>query len=155
VGSGEAEFPKYIGRADLMRGYDRENYYSSVCETVPGGTGECSASQLIGSRVAFGNVELRFPVIRPFKYKRKLIQFIPVDGLIFADAGVAWNKGQTLTMSRPASYDWATQRYPLRSYGYGFRINLFNFAILRIDKSYPLDAASKKGYWFWTVGPSF
>lgn len=155
VGSGELEFPKYIGRADLMRGYDRENYYSSVCETVPGGTGECSATQLIGSRVAFGNVELRFPVIRPFKFQRKLIRFIPVDGLIFADAGVAWSKAQKLSVSRPDNYDWATQRYPLRSYGYGFRVNLFNFAILRIDKSYPLDAASKKGYWFWTLGPSF
>lgn len=155
TGSGEAEFPKYIGRADLVRGYDRENYFSSVCQTAPGGTGECSASQLIGSRVAFGNVELRFPVIRPFKFKRRLIQFLPVDGLIFADAGVAWSKGQNLSLSRPADYDWALQRYPLRSYGYGFRINLFNFAILRIDKSYPLDAASKKGYWFWTLGPSF
>jgi hypothetical protein len=43
----------------------------------------------------------------------------------------------------------------MRSYGYGFRVNLFNFAILRFDKSYPLDGASKKGYWFWTLGPSF
>ncbi|MDQ8153852.1 MAG: hypothetical protein P3B98_04235 [Gemmatimonadota bacterium] len=155
VGSGEDQFPKYIGRADLLRGYDRENYYSSACESAIGGSGECSAVQLLGSRIAFANAELRFPVFRPFRYKKTNVSFIPVDGLIFVDAGMAWSKGQTVSTSRPQNYDWQTQRYPLRSYGYGFRVNLFNFAILRIDKSYPLDGASKKGYWFWTLGPSF
>ncbi len=155
AGSGEMEFPKYIGRADIIRGYDRENYYSNECVSAPSGTGQCSATQLLGSRVAFGNAELRFPVVRPFKVKKTLVQFLPVDGLLFFDAGVAWSRGQQLSVSRPANYDWTTHRYPLRSYGYGFRVNLFNFAILRIDRSYPLDAASKKGYWFWTLGPSF
>jgi hypothetical protein len=155
AGSGEAEFPKYIGRADIIRGYDRENYYSSACENAPAGTNECSATQLLGSRVAFGNAELRFPVVRPFKIKKTRVSFLPVDGLVFFDAGVAWNKGQSVSWSRPANYDWLTQRYAMRSYGYGFRVNLFNFAILRFDKSYPLDGASKKGYWFWTLGPSF
>ena len=154
-GKGEYLFPKYIGRADILRGYDREYYYGSECESAATGTSACTATQLLGSRVAFGNAELRFPVFRPFKYKKTNISFIPVDGLVFYDAGVAWSSGQTVYGSKPAGYAWTKQRYPLRSYGYGFRINLFNFAILRIDKSYPLDASSRKGYWFWTLGPSF
>ena len=155
AGSGENQFPKYIGRADIIRGYDRENYYSSVCQSVTSGTAACSATQLLGSRVAFANVELRFPVVRSFGWLGRAITLIPVDGLVFYDAGMAWSKGQKVSISRPASYDWQTQRYPLRSYGYGFRVNLFNFAILRIDKSYPLDGAQTKGYWYWTLGPSF
>ena len=155
AGSGEDQFPKYIGRADIIRGYDRENYYSSVCQTVSSGTAECSATQLLGSRVAFANVELRFPVVRSFGWLGRAISLIPVDGLVFYDAGMAWSKGQEVSISRPANYNWQTQRYPLRSYGYGFRVNLFNFAILRIDKSYPLDGAQTKGYWYWTLGPSF
>jgi Tol biopolymer transport system component len=157
VGSEAAEsnFPKYIGRADLLRGYDRENYYSNSCQTVASGTAACSATQLLGSRVAVGNAELRFPVVRSFKMRGSLIQLPPIDGLVFADAGMAWSKGQSVTASRPQKYDWQTQRYPLRSYGYGFRMNLFNFAILRVDYSIPLDGAQKKGYWFWTLGPSF
>ncbi len=157
VGSDSAEqnFPKYIGRADIIRGYDRENYSSNSCETVASGTAACSATQLLGSRVAFANVELRFPVLRSVTVRKSRISLIPVDGLIFYDAGVAWSKGQSVTTSRPANYDWQTQRFPLRSYGYGFRVNLFNFAILRIDKSYPLDGASRKGYWYWTLGPSY
>ena len=156
AGSGEQQFPKYIGRADIIRGYDRENYYASTCQSSTAGTAaECSATQLLGSRVAFGNAELRFPVVRSFKKWNRAFSLIPVDGLIFADAGMAWTKGQTVSISRPANYDWNTQRYPLRSYGYGFRVNLFNFAILRLDKAWPLDGAQKKGYWQWTLGPSF
>lgn len=157
VGSDSAEvnFPKYIGRADIIRGYDRENYFSNSCETVTSGTAACSATQLLGSRVAFANVELRFPVLRTFGWFGRRISLPPVDGLFFGDAGMAWSRGQTVSVSRPANYDWQTQRYPLRSYGYGFRVNLFNFAILRIDKAFPLDGAQKKGYWYWTLGPSF
>ncbi len=157
VGSDSAEvnFPKYIGRADIIRGYDRENYYSNSCQSATSGTAACSATQLLGSRVAFANVELRFPVLRSMTVRRSRISLIPVDGLIFYDAGVAWTKGQTLSVSRPTNYDWQTQRYPLRSYGYGIRVNLFNFAILRLDKAWPLDGAQKKGYWYWTLGPSF
>ncbi len=152
---------KYIGRADLLRGYDRENYFSNSCQTVASGTSGCSATQLLGSRVAFANVELRFPVVRPFKLFGSQLQLPPVDGLFFADAGMAWgrnpatNQIQSVSLSRPKNYDWTTQRYPLRSFGYGFRMNLFNFAILRLDYSVPLDGAQKKGYWFWTLGPSF
>lgn len=155
VGSGESNFPKYIGRSDIIRGYDRENYYSNSCQTVASGTAACSATQLLGSRAAFANAELRFPLLRSLKAFGSSIGLPPVDGLVFYDAGMAWSKGQTVSVSRPANYDWQTQRYPLRSYGYGFRVNLFNFAILRIDKSYPLDGAQKKGYWYWTLGPSF
>ena len=159
VGSDSSEYQnrKYIGRADLIRGYDREIYSSTGCPQVTSGTagGTCTLMQLLGSRVALANVELRFPVFRPFKYRRTQINFIPIDGLIFADAGMAWSKGQSVSVSKPSNYDWATMRYPMRSYGYGFRINLFNVAILRIDKSFPLDAESKKGYWYWTLGPSF
>jgi len=157
VGNTEAEqnFPKYIGRADMLRGYDRENYYSNSCQTVITGTSACSGTQLLGSRVALGNAELRFPVMRSFKARGTLIQLPPVDALFFADAGVAWSRGQSLTATRPEGYDWQTQRYLMRSYGYGFRMNLFNFAILRVDYSIPLDASSKRGYWYWTLGPSF
>jgi hypothetical protein len=154
-GTGENMFPQYIGQSQYIRGYDREYYYGSECEMASTGTTGCAATQMLGSRTAIGNAELRFPVFRPFKYKKTNISFIPIDGLIFYDAGVAWSGGQTVYGSKPANYNWQTQRFLLRSYGYGFRVNLFNFAILRLDKSYPLDATSKKGYWFWTLGPSF
>ena len=53
------------------------------------------------------------------------------------------------------NYDFITQRYPLRSYGFGIRLNLFNFALLRWDYSIPRDGSLNRGYWFWTLGQSF
>jgi hypothetical protein len=58
-------------------------------------------------------------------------------------------------LSRPDDYDFTQQRYPLRSYGFGIRLNLFNIALIRWDYSIPRDAAFKDGYWFWTLGQSF
>ncbi|MFN8667854.1 MAG: hypothetical protein U0164_11825 [Gemmatimonadaceae bacterium] len=146
---------KYIGRPDFVRGYDREQYYSQFCGGVVGSDANCSATELLGTRVAFANVEMRFPLVRRFDLGLLPISLPPVDGLVFYDAGAAWSKGQTVSLSKPDNYDQANQRYFLRSYGAGIRLNLFGFALLRWDYSIPLDRPSKKGYWMWTLGQSF
>ena len=101
-----------------------------------------------------GNVELRFPVIRRIDLGLLPISLPPVDGLIFYDIGSAWSKGQTLYFSQPANYNPSTQRYLLSSYGAGIRLNLYGFAIIRWDYAIPIDAG-RKGYWRWSIGPSF
>src|ERR1700722_9586132 len=62
VGNGETLFPQYIGQPGFIRGYDREAYLSSNCGTN-GSSSTCSAAQLLGSRVALGSAELRFPLV--------------------------------------------------------------------------------------------
>lgn len=154
VGPDESQFPKYIGRPDFIRGYDRE-YYAGDCGTGTLDQSACGASQLLGSRVAFANVELRFPLIRRFDLGLLPISLPPLDGLFFYDFGVAWSAGQSLSLTKPDNYDLTTQRYPLRSYGFGLRLNLFNIALLRWDYAIPRDGSLNKGYWFWTLGQSF
>jgi len=78
-----------------------------------------------------------------------------LDGLVFYDAGLAWSRGQSVTLRRPAEYDVDAQRYPLRSYGFGLRLNLFNYAIVRWDYAVPVDQAARKGIWTWSLWPSF
>jgi hypothetical protein len=155
VGPDEDQFPKYIGRPDFIRGYDRELYASTNCGISGSDPTLCSATQLLGSRVAYANVELRFPLIRRFDLGLLPIGLPPVDGLVFYDFGMAWSKGQDIHFTRPDNYDFVTDRYPLRSYGFGIRLNLFNFAMVRWDYSVPRDAAFNRGYWFWTLGQSF
>ncbi len=155
VGPDETEFPKYIGRPDFFRGYDRETYGATNCGTSAADPTLCSATQLLGSRVAYANAELRFPLVRRFDLGVLPVSLPPVDGLFFYDFGMAWSKGQDLSLSRPDNYDFVTQRYPLRSYGFGIRLNLFNLALIRWDYSIPIDGLSKKGYWIWTLGQSF
>ncbi|MDH5233918.1 MAG: hypothetical protein OEW77_03095, partial [Gemmatimonadota bacterium] len=155
VGPSEEQFPKYIGRPDFIRGYDREYYAGNSCGTSSSDPTACGAAQLLGSRVAFANVELRFPLVRRFDLGVLPISLPPVDGLFFYDFGMAWSKGQNVYLTRPDSYDFATQRYPLRSYGFGIRLNLFNIALLRWDYAVPRDGSFRKGYWYWTLGQSF
>ncbi len=155
AGPDETQFPKYIGRPDFFRGYDRESYSGANCGLSTSDPSQCSAVQLLGSRVMYANAELRFPLVRRFDLGLLPISLPPVDGLFFYDMGVAWSRGQTLHLSRPSNYDFATDRYPLRSYGFGIRLNLFNIALVRWDYSIPLDGLSRKGYWFWTLGQSF
>lgn len=155
IGPDEQEFPKFIGRPDFIRGYDRESFAGNICETSASDPQACSALQLLGSRVAFANAELRFPLVREFTLGILPISLPPVDGLFFYDIGAAWSQNQRLRPSRPANYDFSIERYPLRSYGFGIRLNLFNIALVRWDYSVPLDGSNRKGYWFWTLGQSF
>jgi outer membrane protein assembly factor BamA len=155
VGPDEGSFPKYLGRADYVRGYDREQYLAQFCGGLFGDQSACSVEELLGSRFLLANVELRFPLVRRVDLGVIPISLPPVDGLFFFDAGVAWTRGQDISLTRPANYNQDIQRYPLRSYGMGFRLNLFGFALLRADYAIPLDRPNRKGYWIWTLGPSF
>lgn len=157
VGRDEDQFPKYIGRPEFIRGYDRENYFSNSCNSLNSDPASCSAVRLLGSRVALANAELRFPLIRRFELGLLPIALPPLDGLAFYDAGIAWSSGQDVQWRVPANPDETSlnTRYPLTSYGLGLRLNLFNYAIVRWDYAIPLDQPGRKGFWTWSLGPSF
>jgi hypothetical protein len=158
IGSGDSVFKKYIGRADFIRGYDREQFAYN-CGGLPGQTAGCSATELLGSRVALANVEVRFPLVRRFDLGLVPISLPPLDGLVFYDAGIAWDRGQTPYLKKPDNYDQDLQRFVLKSYGFGLRLNLFGFALLRWDYAIPIDRPSidgkRRGYWQFSLGPSF
>jgi hypothetical protein len=158
VGRDEATFPKYIGNPQFIRGYDRQNFGSIGCSNnIFGGSNYgCSATQLLGSRVALANAELRFPLIRRLDLGLLPISLPPLEGLVFYDAGVAWSRSQNVNFRRPpTSYDATAERYLQTSYGAGLRLNLFGFAIVRWDYAIPLDTPDRKGIWTWSLGPSF
>ena len=154
VGRDEGLFPKYIGRPDFVRGYDRANFSFFDCTAIIGGQSQCNNAQLAGSRVAVANAELRFPIIRRFDVGTAF-GLPPVDGLIFYDVGLAWSKGQTPHLGKaPPGNDPDINRYPLASYGAGLRVNLFNLAVLRWDYARPL-VTWRKPNWTFSLGASF
>ena len=155
IGQDETAFPKYIARPDFVRGYDRNSAFYLSCPVVGANPTNCSAVQLLGSRVAVANVELRFPLLRRVQLGFVPFDLPPIDGLFFYDAGLAWSAGQSVYLTRPAGFTNATQRYPLKSYGFGLRLNLFNYAILRWDFAIPVDQLQHKGIWTWSLWPSF
>jgi Omp85 superfamily domain/WD40-like Beta Propeller Repeat len=155
VGPDETFFPKYIGRPDFIRGYDRANFNFTDCTSIiGGGSAQCANAQLAGSRFAVANAELRFPIIRRFDVGSSF-GLPPLDGLIFYDAGLAWSKGQTAHLGRPPEgNDPNFNRYPLTSWGAGLRVNVFNLAILRWDYAIPL-ATGRKPNWTFSLGASY
>ena len=156
VGRDETQFQKYIARPDFVRGYDRNNLLYLSCPIIGASAVNCSAVNLLGSRVAVVNAELRFPLIRRVELGILPMTLPPLEGLFFYDAGLAWSKHQAVYGGRPANYDANTQRFPLRSYGLGLRLNLFNYALLRWDYAVPLDqVGSRRGFWTWSIWPSF
>ena len=156
VGRDERQFPKYIGRPEYIRGYDRENYFSLACNSQFADPQSCSAARLLGSRFALANAEVRFPLIRRFELGLLPIALPPLDGLVFYDVGLAWSAGQNVQLQRPNADDNdLNTRYPLSSWGLGLRLNLFNYVIVRWDYAIPLDRPGRKGFWTWSLGPSF
>jgi outer membrane protein assembly factor BamA len=118
-----------------VRGYDPGSFQFSEC--VSNATSACPViDNLTGSRMLVGNVEFRFPILRPFGADRGLYGPLPVEVALFADAGNAWNKGQT-----PALFGGA--RDGVSSAGVAFRANLFGFAVGEFDIIRPFDRPGK------------
>jgi Tol biopolymer transport system component len=161
VGRDEGLFPKYVGRPDFVRGYDRANLFGTgfTCNSFLGSgiqgraSDACATVELVGSRVVVANAELRFPIIRRFELGA--FGLPPLDGVVFYDAGVAWSSGQDVSLRKPENYDFNLHRYPLTSWGGGLRLNLFNMAVLRWDYAIPMATATRKGNWTFSLGPSF
>ena len=158
TGRDEAFFPNYIGNPNglmWLRGYDRVNALDYGCQPSIGASSGCSNTELLGSRALVASAEVRFPLVRRFELGVLPVQLPPVDGAVFYDAGLAYSKGQTASLSRPDNYNADKQRFLLRSYGYSIRVNLFNFALLRWDYAIPLDRPERKGFWQWSLGTSY
>ena len=154
VGRDENFFQTYIGRPDYVRGYDRANFSYFDCTSTFGGNPQCNNRQLTGSRVAVGNVELRFPIIRRFDLGP--VGLPPVDGHFFYDAGLAWNRGQSISFNKPADFDPTKdkQRYAFTSAGFGLRVNLFGIAILQWDYAHPY-GVGRKPNWTFSLGAGY
>jgi hypothetical protein len=155
VGRDEEAIPAYIGNPLMLRGYNRQ-VNSQTCRFTDIRDPQCPASRLVGSRVGVVSGELRFPLVRAFHLGLLPIALPPIDGVAFYDAGMAWSTGdKTEFFSTVPMEEQASTRFPLRSYGYGVRLNLYNLALLRWDYSIPLDLDSRKGFWTFSIGPSF
>ncbi len=152
VGRDEAVFPKWLGRPDFIRGFNRGDI-AFGCGQIVGGV-SCTDDETIGSRLAFMNAELRFPVLRR-GFAGGYFGLPPIDGLVFYDAGVAWNQGQNVAWSTPTGTDPNVTRSVLQSYGYGLRTNLFGLLILRWDYAVPINRPNARGFGTWWFGANF
>jgi hypothetical protein len=151
-------FPVFLGGTDLIRGYTSGSFRNHECAVATqqtNQTGCAELDQMIGSKVAVGNVELRFPLTRNLVLGFLPVGFPPIEGAIFYDVGMAWDDASTVKWKREATDDPVLVRQPLRSWGTSIRANVFGLLIMRFDYTRPLDRPLKRSYWTISLGPTF
>ncbi|HMA45554.1 MAG TPA: BamA/TamA family outer membrane protein, partial [Gemmatimonadales bacterium] len=152
-------FPIFLGSTELIRGYTSGSIINNECRggfaNTSGYTGCSELDQLIGTRIAVGNIEFRFPLTRSLVLGFLPVGLPPVEGALFYDAGVAWQSGTKVKLNYDPTNDPLVVRSLLRSYGGSIRVNLLGFVILRFDIAKPLDRPHNKAYWTISLGPTF
>ncbi len=140
-------FPLYVGYPDFVRGYDVNSFTGADC--VPNATSDCPLfDRLTGSRMLVGNLEFRFPLLRPFGASSRMYGPVPVEVALFADGGVTWNSGE-----RPSIFGGT--RDGVSSAGVALRVNFFGFAVGEFDFVRPFQRASRGWLFQFNLLPGF
>jgi Tol biopolymer transport system component len=159
-------FPQYLGSTELLRGYTAGSILNNEClnpgASSNGVTGCSNLDQLVGSKIAVLNAELRFPLTRSLVLGFLPVGLPPIEGALFYDMGLAWNNtscngssGSCVVWNR-GSQDPEVYRAPVRSWGGSIRMNFLGFVILRFDITKPLNRpAHPNAYWTVSLGPTF
>jgi Tol biopolymer transport system component len=139
--------PLFLGYPELVRGYGIGSFTATEC-TATATSGCVEFDRLLGSRLLVGNVELRFPLLRPFGIRSSMYGPLPVEVALFADGGTAWSNGDRPTLL-------GGDRRPVASAGVTFRANLFGFAVAQIDLARPFQRPGRGWVWGFSLNPGF
>jgi Tol biopolymer transport system component len=136
--------PLFIGYPNIVRGYDLNTIDQAEC--IATATSTCpSVDRLMGSRMLVGNVEFRFPLLRPFG---GMYGPLPVEVALFADAGVAWNGTESPTFL-------GGDRKGVSSVGVTLRATLFGFGVGAFNFSRPLQRPGQGWVFQFNLSPGF
>jgi Tol biopolymer transport system component len=157
IGRDADRFRVFLGNTELLRGNTSGSYYRNECLTANDpntSTGCVELDRLVGTQLAVGSAEIRFPILTP-QFRFVPAGFPPIEGALFYDVGIAWNEGDELKWSREAGDHPTKVRTPLQTLGVSARMNLFGFVVLRLDYSIPQERRAIGGYWTLSLGPAF
>jgi len=146
-------YPLYLGYPGFVRGLD----YNSLYKLQGGGliNEGWSFESLLGSKVILGGIELRIPFTGPERLALISSGLFFTELNFFADAGVAWKGGQTITFN-PDNLRDSDKRYPYFSIGSSLRINVFGALILEPFYAFPFQTGGiSKGVWGFNFLPGW
>jgi Tol biopolymer transport system component len=135
--------PLFLGRASLVRGYRSGSLDARLCaQTTP-----CSVrTELSGSRLLVTKFETRFPLLGIASHRLHYSP-VPLEGVLFADAGVAWTAGSRPTLA-------GGDRSLVRSAGAGVRVSALG-AVLEVDAVRPFDRPGTGWTFVFDIRPGF
>jgi hypothetical protein len=162
----------FIGYDGLVRGYApgsfSDDYYrcasQEACDRVVQ-----TFESLVGSKMLVGNLELRFPPLGLLGIGSGLFGFLPLEAVVFGDAGIAWwdsewtasnpqyldaNGEPVYTIGPDKPFFMGGDRKPVYSAGAGLRLNVFGYIIIEGDWVVPF-SRDRGGYFQFSFAPGF
>jgi len=159
IGRDANQFRLFAGTTDLLRGQTSGSYVRNECRSANDSgtyTGCVELDRLVGTQLAVGSVELRFPILTQQVFKKLPLGVPPIEGAVFYDVGLAWDANSTIKWKQaPGDETNPAVRVPLQTWGLSARMNLLGFVVLRLDWSHPLHRPGVNGLWTLSLGPTF
>ncbi len=124
-------YPMFLGYPGFIRGYGSNQFYQMQSLQNP----DFSINQLIGTRIAMVNLEVRLPFTGPEQLAVISSGFLFSELALFLDAGVAWTSDTRPTLDRSDTSENA--RFPVFSTGLSMRVNLFGAMIIEPYYAFP------------------
>jgi Tol biopolymer transport system component len=157
IGRDADRFRIFGGSTDLIRGHTSGSYRRHECLNTQDAntrTGCAELDRLVGTQLGVATAEIRFPILTP------ALGFVPqgfppVEGAIFYDIGMAWDGTSKLRWRQQPGDTPSQVRTPLQTLGFTVRMNVFAFAVARLDYAIPQNRRGVKGIWTLSLGPGF
>ena len=138
----------FVGYSSLVHGYDPNSFSVAECGPQLQVNGSCPVfDQLLGSKIAVGNVEARLELLGPLGViPSKPIP--PVQAAWFYDAGEAW------TSASKAGF-LGGPRSGVSSYGGALRVNILGYAVGEVSLAHPNDRPGRGWLWQFSLIPGW
>jgi hypothetical protein len=144
-GAEDARLPSlYLGYPWLVRGFDVGWHVNDCVAVLSAGCPELN--DLLGSRLAVANLELRLPLLRPFGLSRSMYGPVPAEIAAFVDSGVAW-RGSNGPHRGPGAPAWSA--------GITLRTNLIGFGMGQLDIARPFSRPEAGWVVQFNLSPAF
>ena len=132
-------FQMYAGMGQLIRGYEANSFFRTGTAT---GTGGFDINQLVGSRVAVANIEVRLPFTGPAKLAQIESKFLFSDLNMFFDVGMAYDSNSKVAFNQtPGVVGTGSgaylERIPAMSAGISLRVNVLGYFVIEPYYAFP------------------
>ncbi|MBC7629708.1 hypothetical protein, partial [Ferruginibacter sp.] len=151
-------FQMYAGNGFLIRGYEANSFYKNNGSAPTNGF---DINQLVGSRIAVANFEIRLPFTGPAKLAQIASKFLFSDLNLFFDMGLAYDSDSKVAFHRqPQMVGTGAGAYPERvpamSTGISLRVNVFGYFVLEPYYAIPFQRSDiKAGVFGLTFAPGW
>lgn len=146
--------PLYLGQQTLVRGYDIDSFNLSECvQSDPNSTACPAFDRLVGSKIGVASAEIRVPLFGTKEFGLINASAIPTELVGFADAGVAWAKGETPKFRFDQS-ETTTDRIPVFSVGVAARV-LLSYIPIELYYAHPFQRPQQDWVFGFNITPGW